>query len=57
MKNKNISDEQFKKLIGILGFYTAGQLKKLADNAKKNNFKLTRRPTIYGEHGIMAHTP
>ena len=22
-----------------------------------SNFKLTRTPTIYGEHGIMAHIP
>ena len=22
-----------------------------------SNFKLTRTPTIYGEHGILAHIP
>ena len=22
-----------------------------------SNFKMTRTPTIYGEHGIMAHIP
>ena len=36
--------------VAILSF--AGKKSQLA-----SNFKLTRTPTIYGEHGIMAHIP
>ena len=34
----NISFLKFIKLIGILGFYRAEQLKNLADNVKEKNF-------------------
>ena len=37
-KSKHRSDENFQKLIGILGFNTAGQLKNVADNVKKKHF-------------------
>ena len=33
-------------------FYPSRKKSQLA-----SNFKLTRTPTIYGEHGIMAHIP
>ena len=36
----------------ILSFSFAEKKSQLA-----SNFKLTRPPTIYGEHGIMAHIP
>ena len=32
---KHCSDEHFYKLIEILGFYTAGQLKNLDDNVRE----------------------
>ena len=35
-----INNEHFWNLSGILGFYTAGQLKKLADNENKKNFEV-----------------
>ena len=43
MKNQNIvamnTFSYFQKLIGILGYYTTGQLKNnLADNVKEKNF-------------------
>ena len=37
-KSKHYSDKHFEKLIGILGFYTAGQLKNPRNFMKKNNF-------------------
>ena len=37
-KSKDCSDERFQKVIGILGFYAAGQLKNVADNVKKKSF-------------------
>ena len=46
MKNQNIvamnTFSYFQKLIGILGYYTTGQLKNnLADNVKEKNFEVT----------------
>ena len=39
-KSKHYNDEHFKKAVVILGFFTAGQLKILADNENKKNFEV-----------------
>ena len=39
-KSKHYNDEHFLKAVVILGFFTAGQLKILADNENKKNFEV-----------------
>ena len=49
---KHCSDEHFYKLIEILGFYTAGQLKNLDDNVREEKEFLRNSHRNYCELGF-----